>query len=177
VTIPTSHVDLVPTLLGLTNADRTAAEHAVAEHHVEAQPLVGRDLTSLVHGEADEAIFDDAVYFMTEDEISRGLNHVNRFTQKPFEPVAAPAQVESVIARVGTGPEGRAELWKLSRYYDSVDDDDGVEWELYNLSLDPEERSNLAAIPAADEVCTHLVGVLATQRLGKRRTSWRVNVG
>lgn len=177
VTIATSHVDLVPTLLGLTDADRTAAEHAVAEHHVEAQPLVGRDLSSLVRGEADESIFDDAVYFMTEDEISRGLNHVNRFTQKPYESVTGPAKVESVIARVGSGPDAAGELWKLNRYYETVDDDEGVEWELYNLTLDPEERTNLAAAAAADEVRAHLVGVLATQRLAKRRTPRRVNVG
>jgi arylsulfatase A-like enzyme len=175
VNIATSHVDLLPTLLGLADVDRDAASTAVSVHHVETQPLVGRDLSVLVRGEADETILDDAIYFMTEDEISRGLTTTNRFTHEPFEPVAAPAKVESVIARVASGPDGGHELWKLSRYYDVVDADEGVEWELYNLTADPEERSNRAGLAADADICTHLVGVLATQRLVKRRTPRRVN--
>jgi arylsulfatase A-like enzyme len=175
VHIATSHVDLLPTLLGLAEIERDRAAAGVALHHVEAQPLVGRDLSLLVHGEADESIYDDAVYFMTEDEISRGLNDTNRFTHEPYEHVTAPCKVESVIATVATGSDGNDELWKLNRYYDVVDVDDGVEWELYNLTVDPEERTNRAGVAADAEICTHLVGVLAAQRLAKRRTPQRVN--
>ena len=177
ISIATSHVDLLPTLLGLTGADRDDIAPIVAEHHIETQPLVGRDLSSLVHGEADESILDDPVYFMTEDEISRGLDHVNRFTKVPFEAVAGPAKVESVIARVATAPDGGDELWKLNRYYDRVEIDDGAEWELYNLSRDPEERTNLAASTTDAGVRAHLTGELAAQRLAKRRTPHRVNAG
>ncbi len=169
VEIATSHVDVLPTLLGLAQVDREAATDVVARHHVETHPLVGRDLSLLVQNEADQSIFDDAVYFMTEDEISRGLTTVNRFTQEPIQPVAAPAKVESVIARVDTAHGGH-ELWKLNRYYDQVEVDEGVEWELYNLTADPEERTNRAGSPDDAEMCRYLVGVLATQRLAKRRT-------
>jgi arylsulfatase A-like enzyme len=173
--LATSHVDLLPTLLGLAGVDRSAAEAGVALHHVEAQPLVGRDLSTVVAGEADESIVDDAIYFMTEDEISRGLNTTNRFTHEPFEPVAGPAKVESVIARVEAGPAGTTALWKLNRYYDDVAVEDGNEWELYDLDADPEERRNRAADPEAADVRAHLVGVLNAQRLAKRRTPARVN--
>lgn len=175
VGIATSHVDLLPTLLGLAGVDRDAAAAAVAHHHVEPQPLVGRDLSVLVHGEADESILDDAIYFMTEDEISRGSNTTNRFTHEPFDPVSGPCKVESVIARVASGPDGAEELWKLNRYYEDVAVDDGVEWELYNLTVDPEERTNRAGSDADADVCVHLVGVLASQRLVKRRVPHRVN--
>jgi hypothetical protein len=76
---------------------------------------------------------------------------------------------------VATGADGQQELWKLNRYYDVVDADDGVEWELYNLTADPEERSNRAHVAADAEVRTHLTGVLASQRLIKRRSPQRVN--
>jgi len=174
VTIATSHVDLLPTLLGLADVDRDAATARVALHHVETHPLVGRDLSLLVRAEADETIYDDAVYFMTEDQISRGLTTTNRFTHEPFEPVAGPAKVESVIARVPSADD-TVELWKLNRYYDDVDVDDGVEWELYNLTADPEERTNRVHAPADDEIRAHLVGLLASQRSVKRRSPQRVN--
>ena len=38
VTVPTSHVDLIPTLLGLAGIDREQAAAGVAAHHDEAQP-------------------------------------------------------------------------------------------------------------------------------------------
>ena len=37
--IPTSHVDLIPTLLGLAGIDVEQAAAGVARHHDEAQPL------------------------------------------------------------------------------------------------------------------------------------------
>ena len=63
---------------------------------------------------------DAPIYFMTEDQISRGLRTTNRFTGEPFEAVGPPAKVESVIARLDTGADGGAELWKLNRYYDQL---------------------------------------------------------
>ena len=54
VEIATSHVDLVPTLLGLAGVDVEAAAAAVARHHVETQPLPGRDLGPLLTGTATD---------------------------------------------------------------------------------------------------------------------------
>ena len=107
-TIATSHVDLVPTLLGLAGIDVEAAAAAVARHHVETQPLPGRDLSPLLTGTATEDSVDAPVYFMTEDQISRGLRMTNRFTGEPFEPVGEPDKVESVIARLPTGATARS---------------------------------------------------------------------
>ena len=52
VTMPTSHVDLIPTLMGLAGIDVERAAAGVAEHHAEAQPLPGRDLSGLIIGAA-----------------------------------------------------------------------------------------------------------------------------
>jgi hypothetical protein len=85
---------------------------------------------------------------MTDDRISRGLRAANQFTGAPYEPVGEPGSVESVIATIATGDAGD-ELWKLNHYYSRINDPDAedaeeAEWELHNLTVDPEERRNLA---------------------------------
>jgi hypothetical protein len=100
------------------------------------------------------------IYFLTEDEVTRGATQVNVLTGEPFPAVDAPTCVESVVATLPTG-DGRAEeLWKLNHYYERLDEwnaDHGIPadpfaapaaepaWELHNLTADPEERTNLAA--------------------------------
>ena len=51
VQMPTSHVDLVPTLLGLAGIDVERAAASVAVEHDETQPLPGRDLSPVLRGE------------------------------------------------------------------------------------------------------------------------------
>ncbi|MBI2705163.1 MAG: sulfatase-like hydrolase/transferase [Actinobacteria bacterium] len=181
VSIPTSHVDLLPTLLGLARIDHDAARASVAEHHVEAQPLPGRDLSPLLLGKSIESSLDEPIYFMTEDCISSGLVGTNRFTGAPFDPVEEPNKVESVIATLGDGT-----LWKLNRYYQRLADwerEHGVEtardepaaseWELYDLTNDPEERTNVAG--TADELTT-AQRLLDDQREAKRLVPEHRNV-
>ncbi len=47
---PTSHVDVIPTLMGLAGIDVERAAAGVAAHHTEARPLPGRDLSGLLTG-------------------------------------------------------------------------------------------------------------------------------
>ena len=160
VQLPTSHVDLIPTLLGLAGVDLEQATAGVSAHHTEPQPFPGRDLSPLLRGRASAEAVDTPIYFMTEDEVTQGSTQWNLFTNEAYECVAEPAKVESVITHLPTGPDGTPELWKLNHYYDRLDDwsaAQGVaanpfappaaeeQWELHNLTADPEERTDLAA--------------------------------
>lgn len=115
---PTSHADVLPTLLGLAGLDQRALRRRLAETHTEVHPLVGRDLSGLILGEADAAGLDDPVYFMTDDEISRGEQQVG-LGNRMYRSVVQPNHVETVVAVLPTGPGGAREKWKYSRYFDT----------------------------------------------------------
>jgi len=181
ITIPTSHVDLIPTLLGLAGIDLEEAAAGVARHHSEVHPLVGRDLSGVITGSVPEASVAEPVYFMTEDDISRGSTQVNLLTGQPFDAVGAPSNIESVITVLPTGPDGTDELWKLNQYYERLDDfseEKGLArnrflpppaaplFELHNLTSDPEERHNVA--DDRPEVRVAMCTVLEAEREAKR---------
>ncbi len=167
ITIPTSHADVLPTLLGLVDADTTAALETVREHHWEARPLVGRDLSGVLRGTEPPGVTDGPVYFMTEDRITSGLRQTTLLTNQPFTPIAGAASVEAVITRLPTGADGATELWKLVHYYETTpdepapDDPTDLRWELHDLTHDPEERSNLAVRGPTDD---RIARALATLR-------------
>ena len=70
VTAPTSHVDLVPTLLAAAGIDVDAAAERLAESFSEVHPLPGRNLMPVVDGgPADD---ERAVYLMTRDNMLEG---------------------------------------------------------------------------------------------------------
>jgi choline-sulfatase len=112
----TSHADLAPTLLGLAGVDPeqiTQIRQMLAGNHSDSVPFVGRDLSSLVLGQNGSASVNDPVYFMTDDDPTRGL-HMNRRFGLGYRPVEQPSHVETVIARLDDG-----RLWKFSRYFDN----------------------------------------------------------
>jgi arylsulfatase A-like enzyme len=191
IDVVTSHLDVLPTLLGLAGVDVEAAAVEVARHHVETQPLVGRDLSGVLAGTVAPETVDAPVYFMTEDEVTMGLRRTNLFTGDPFEPVGEPAKVESVITRLATGPDGAPELWKLNHYYERLPDWEAAhgraanggpepadpQWELHNLTVDPEERTNRIADGDAASTSAQLRTVLEATRESMRRTPQHVNAG
>lgn len=147
VDLPTSHVDLLPTLLGLAGIDTETIREGLAARYTEAQPLVGRDLSGLLRG---GAAADEPVYFMTEDEVSEGLDQTTA-TGRSYESVEEPAKVEAVVARLDL--DGGARLWKYARSYSQSligDPGEASRWpersevELYDLDADPLETNNLA---------------------------------
>ncbi len=165
---PTSHVDLLPTLLGLAKIDAKKARKELQATHCEAQALVGRDLSPLLHGRPQPRA-DEPVFFMTDDQPTVGLNE-NNYIGLDFVDVAQPHHLITVVARIETnhGPK----LFKYSRYYDNtqftVDNYPNVpdkyevsvavavaravpdEFEMYNLDDDPNELRNLVHDPSAE---------------------------
>jgi len=70
VTAPTSHVDLIPTLLAAAGVDVTSVADTLAESFTEVHDLPGRNLMTIIDG----APADDsrAVYLMTRDNMLEG---------------------------------------------------------------------------------------------------------
>jgi arylsulfatase A-like enzyme len=165
---PTSHADLLPTLLGLAGIDHDTALVKLRADHSETQPLVGRDLSDAIRA-ATPTARSEPVLFVTDDEISEGQDKSRSPFQriarraKFYKTVVQPNHIETVIAAVGV--DGEQHLVKLSRYHDnqqfwtvpgerderlqgrntaSVLEPEPDEYELYDLTLDPFEERNLA---------------------------------
>jgi arylsulfatase A-like enzyme len=140
--VPTSHVDLVPTLLDAAGLD----EHALAERlrpvFSELHPLPGRSIWPLVvgapmtgegggAGEMGGGARHRAVYLQTRDNILEGddglsavARHLGIDDPGPelhiSVPGSEPTNVEAIVTRVdeADAPGGAGHLWKLARTFD-----------------------------------------------------------
>lgn len=127
VTSPTSHVDLVPTLLGAAGIDVESTAAALAETFSEVHPLPGRNLMPVVDG----APANDrrAVYLMTRDNMLEGDTGASGLARRFKQTVNPPAPLriripahtaanfEGLVARVDES-SGSGHLWKLVRTFD-----------------------------------------------------------
>ena len=189
----TSHVDILPTLLGLAGIDATEVQKKLKSDHTEARSLVGRNLTPLINGKNNFPRADEPLYFMTEDNVFKGLNQTNLITGNPYEAVAQPSSIEAVIVKLKTGQHHHKEIWKFARYFDNpqfwsnpnvsdityIDKDGCIEeivktqpgpdqFELYNLTQDPLETNNLAA-PGYDSTNTEDIQQILKDMLEEQR--------
>jgi arylsulfatase A-like enzyme len=130
VTAPTSHVDLVPTLLNAAGVDVEAVAATLRESFSEVHPLPGRNLMEVVDGApADE---DRAVYLMTRDNMlegdsgASGIARRMKVTTNPPAPLRiripahTAANFEGLVVRVddADAPGGAGHQWKLVRSFD-----------------------------------------------------------
>ncbi|MEK5208398.1 sulfatase-like hydrolase/transferase [Psychrobacillus sp. FSL H8-0510] len=126
--IITSHLDIIPTLLGLANINAVDAQKELKKSHSEVHPLVGRDFSPLINGKTNFPRANEPIYFMTDDEVTKGLNQFT-VTGKPYESVIQPNHLETIILKLPTGKEKTDEVWKLTRYFDNPQfwSDPGIE--------------------------------------------------
>jgi arylsulfatase A-like enzyme len=201
VDTPTSHVDLVPTLLSAAGVDVSAVAETLRAEFTEVHPLPGRNLMPVVDGAAADE--DRAVYLMTRDNMlegdsgASGLGRRLKQTTNPPAPLRiripahTAANFEGLVVRV----EGR--LWKLVRSFDdpSTWTEPGVrhlaatglggdmyrtdplddQWELYDLTTDPIEADNRWDDPSLHELRQHLRMRLKESRaesVPERNTPW-----
>ena len=197
VETPTSHADVIPTLLGLAGIDQNAALQRVSATHSEAHPLVGRDLSGVILGNG-QAPVAEPVLFMTDDEITEGSEH----PKSPFQiwarksgtysHIVQPNHIEMLVAEIDV--DGKQHLIKLARYHDNpqfwsvpgerderlmrrnkiskVSERSPDEYELYDLTLDPTEARNLAHPQHADNrsrVLLKRMQEILSEQLAKKR--------
>ena len=106
----TNHIDVIPTMLGLAGINPEPIRQQLAKRFTDAQKFVGRNLAPLVTGKISS--LPGPVYFMTDDDISRGFNQVN-WLGWPFDSVVQPNHIETVITTLN------GDQWKLTRYFDN----------------------------------------------------------
>lgn len=112
----TSHVDVIPTLLGLAGLDPVFLQQALRSDHTEVHSLVGRDLSPLITGRGVPERAGEPIYFMTDDDVTRGANQVST-AGRPYRSVIQPNHIEAVVAELTV--DGAQQVWKYARYYDN----------------------------------------------------------
>ena len=165
----TSHIDLLPTLLGLANIDESqqqAIRQQLSLTHKVAE-LPGVDLSDIIrsagnadfHAETLPDLRQRSVLFVTDDMITEPLpKDDDPHNQQSYDQYAVfLAAVEKLKAspafsQLNSGPviqpchvrAVRSGPWKLVRYCDPWSNQPKPDqWELYNLSVDGNEASNL----------------------------------
>ena len=127
---PTSHVDLVPTLLSAAGIDEKSTAAQLQSSFTELHELPGHDLMPVVAGEPADA--SRTVFAITRDNMPEGdsgasgiARRIGRIDKQPPPltiqvPAHVAANFESIVCRVDTedAAGGEGHLWKIVRSFD-----------------------------------------------------------
>jgi arylsulfatase A-like enzyme len=172
----TSHIDILPTVLGLAGVDAAERQTIAAQLAMSrpVPPLPGVDLSPIIAGAVDGARVDmpvvepdgeirEGVLFITDDEITAPLAPSRNASEKRSYQEFAVYQevVESVICgKDGKGPvplkpgsvkqPNHVRAVRTKDYklarYFDPSGREAQEWEMYDLANDPNEAFNLVEV-------------------------------
>ena len=188
---PTSHVDIVPTLLAAAGVSEYAVAEQLRRDFSEVHPLPGTNLMPVVD-DPSRADRDRVVYLMTRDNMLEGDSGASGLARRFGRTVNPPMPLRiQVPAHVGSNFEGIVHrvdgtLWKLVRTFDdpatwtepgrrhlAANGPGGEQyrtaplpdqWELYDLDADPIEAVNRADDPACADVFARMQSVMRDER-------------
>lgn len=155
VDVTSTHVDWIPTLLGLAGfdaKDRKAMAKFIQGHDV--QPLPGADLSPIIRGERQDTK-REGILFVTDDTITAPMDmsylptsfqDYLKHTKELYNP-DGPTEDQPLLAPGPVVTPNRvqcfyAKPWKLARYWQE-NEPQKTQWELYNQDVDPEELHNM----------------------------------
>lgn len=152
----TTHVDWVPTLLGLAGydqADRESLARFMQGHSV--KPLAGEDLSPVILGKTSQPE-RKGVLFVSDDNITATLDNSYSpeaydwyvsITEKMTSPTGQPTEKQPLTTPGPVVQPNHVQSyfetpWKLVRYWEPQNPTN-TQWELYNHKVDPNENINL----------------------------------
>lgn len=114
----TSHVDIIPTLLGLINVNPKKIIDSLKSNFLDTRYLVGNDVSKHILFNNCSNCFNrlsKPIYFMTDDDPVRGINFVddnNFYGLTPYS-VNQPTHISAVIVKINNN------IWKYACYFDN----------------------------------------------------------
>ena len=153
VSVPTSHIDLAPTLLGLAGFHGTQISQIqkLITGHTQVRDLVGADLSSLIAGGGTPPVRSGVLFAGADDVTALPEGVATPLKQSQYDLFLKDVQAQIIMGSpLQPGPVIQpncihmlsASDFKLNRYYDParVAAD---QWEFYSLVSDPTESFNL----------------------------------